>query len=382
MFQPTEDAIVRNREVIDLPSKTSDHRWYGQFQINARICAVGVQLNCLQYANDAAPARDDQNRAFQSPKELQAAPRRGILFRRARAPGQPPDRRQSFCALPLTRIAIRSRNSQIGRGKVTNPPRINFRPFCQIIQARSQQCFRLAPRSAGDVVVRYNENRDLPTAHHGQQSREQGRCCFRFHADANNCGSALIRTMLAEISSHLESSSSISRLATSKAVSAQSRDFAASSSAPDLMFRSPTKLSALPMFADVAIDSSQHAGLGDVPDGQPIQECRGIPPYERKVPFRPAPSCVLHPTRPRGLHRARSLGARAESIAHQARSRCRLAVSRAPLHVHLQANRAGKARNVLDLGVLIERVGGLMTAIHPYLALDAQVIGGHQVIAE
>ena len=47
-----------------------------------------------------------------------------------------------------------------------------------------------------------------------------------------------------------------------------------------------------------------------------------------------------------------------------------------------QTDCRGEPADVIDLGVFIVGVRGLMTAVHPYLALDAQVVGGHEVVAE
>ena len=43
---------------------------------------------------------------------------------------------------------------------------------------------------------------------------------------------------------------------------------------------------------------------------------------------------------------------------------------------------AGEPADVLDLGVLVVGVGRLVAAVDPDLALDAEVVGGHQVVAE
>ena len=48
----------------------------------------------------------------------------------------------------------------------------------------------------------------------------------------------------------------------------------------------------------------------------------------------------------------------------------------------LQADRGGQAADVLDLGILVKGVSRLMAAIHPDLAFDTQVIGGHEVVTE
>ena len=48
----------------------------------------------------------------------------------------------------------------------------------------------------------------------------------------------------------------------------------------------------------------------------------------------------------------------------------------------LQADRGGQAADVLDLGILVEGVSRLVAAIHPDLAFDTQIIGGHEVVAE
>ncbi|MGZ2432874.1 hypothetical protein ACVI1T_004835 [Rhizobium redzepovicii] len=48
----------------------------------------------------------------------------------------------------------------------------------------------------------------------------------------------------------------------------------------------------------------------------------------------------------------------------------------------LQPNGGGQSTDVLDLGVLVIGIGRLMAAVDPDLALDAQVIGSHQVVAE
>ena len=48
----------------------------------------------------------------------------------------------------------------------------------------------------------------------------------------------------------------------------------------------------------------------------------------------------------------------------------------------IQADGGGQPADILDFGISIEGVRGLVAAVHPDLALDPQIIGRHQIVAE
>lgn len=93
-------------------------------------------------------------------------------------------------------------------------------------------------------------------------------------------------------------------------------------------------------------------------------------------------ACTGSPPEQAVFARLRTIKRRGERIAPVSSQQPRLTLFSGALEGWLQANGGGQPADILNLSVFVIGIGRLMAAVHPDLTLDAQVIGGHQVVAE